>query len=248
MARKAHQPHAATSYLQGMDAFVRDQKMKSRIRVLIADDHPVVRYGLVHMLGTHDAIEVVGEAASGREVIEQLRKLRPDVTVLDLELGDSHGVEVLLALRETDPEARVIIYTAYEDSERIVEAVQAGVQGYLLKDAGDRELARAIEVVHEGGTLLQPAVATKLLRRMRKDSRADTSLPVPLTARELEVLQILAKGGSNGAIATSLHISEATVKFHVSAILSKFSVSNRTEAALAAIRLGIVKVASQRNL
>lgn len=216
-------------------------EMGEPIRILIADDHPVVRYGLTHMLGADPAFTVVGEAADAREVVEKLQTLQPDVTVLDMEMGEAHGVDALRALRAVDPEARVIVYTGFDDPERIVEAVQLGVQGYLLKDSSDEELARAIRVVSAGGTLLQPAVATKLLRRMR---HPETTLPESLTERERQVLTLLAEGYSNQAIADTLCISERTVKFHVSAILGKLTVKNRTEAVLAAVKRGIVKLAA----
>lgn len=218
--------------------------MGEPIRILIADDHPVVRYGLTHMLEADPAFTVVGEAADAHEVVEKLQTLEPDVIILDMEMGEAHGVDALRALRAVDPDARVIIYTAFDNSERIVEAVQLGVQGYLLKDSGDKDIAKAIRVVSAGGTLLQPAVATKLLRRMRQDSTPDTTLPEPLTERECQVLALVAEGHSNQAIADALFITEGTVKFHVSAILSKLTVKNRTEAVLAAVKRGIVKLAA----
>ncbi|MDH3673598.1 MAG: response regulator transcription factor [Gammaproteobacteria bacterium] len=216
--------------------------MGETIRILIADDHPVVRYGLTHMLNAEPELSVVGEAADAHEVVEKLQTLKPDVIILDMEMGEAHGVDALRALRAVAPEAGVVIYTAFDDAERIVEAVQLGVQGYLLKDAGDQELARAIRVVHAGGTLLQPAVATKLLRRMRQEPIRDTPLPEPLTERERQVVTLLAEGHSNQVIADTLHISERTVKFHVSAILAKLTARNRTEAVLTAVRHGIVKL------
>ncbi|MFQ5755309.1 MAG: response regulator [Acidiferrobacterales bacterium] len=217
--------------------------MGEAIRILIADDHPVVRYGLTHMLGAEPGFVVVGEAASADEVVERLQTLKPDVTVLDMEMGEAHGVDALRALRAVDPNARVIIYTGFDNAEWIVEAVYLGVQGYLLKDAGPQELARAIRVVGAGGTLLQPAVATRLLRRMRQDSSPDPTLPEALTERERQVLALLAEGYSNQAIAKTLYISERTVKFHVSAILAKLTARNRTEAVLTALKHGIVTLA-----
>jgi DNA-binding NarL/FixJ family response regulator len=217
--------------------------MGQPIRILIADDHPVVRYGLTHMLGAEPEFTVVGEATDAHEVVERVQSLDPDVIVLDMEMGETHGVEALRALRAVAPEVRVVIYTAFDNAERIVEAVQLGVQGYLLKDSGDEELARAIRAVHAGGTLLQPVVATKLLRRMRQDATPDSSLPEPLTERESQILILLAEGHSNLAIADTLYISVRTVKFHVSAILGKLTVKNRTQAVLAAVKHGIVKLA-----
>jgi DNA-binding NarL/FixJ family response regulator len=218
--------------------------MGEAIRILIADDHPVVRYGLTHLLGADPELCVVGEASTAREVVEQVQALKPDVTVLDMEMGEAHGVDVLRALRDVDPLAPVIIYTAYDNSERIVEAVHLGIQGYLLKDVGDKELARAIRVVNAGGTLFQPAVTTKLLHQMRRKSGPDSALPESLTEREQQVLVLLAGGHSNQSVADALYISERTVKFHVSSILAKLAAKNRTEAVMTAIKHGLLKLAS----
>ncbi len=213
------------------------------IRILIADDHPAVRYGLRHMLDEHQDFAVVGEAATAEEAVARLQALTPDVTVLDLEMGDAHGIDALELLRGAVPHARVIIYTGFDDPERIVNAVRLGVQGYLLKSCGNSEVAAAIRVVNGGGTALQPAVATKLLLRMRQNSDAEADHPDALTGRERQVLRLLAQGRSNHGIADALYISEGTVKFHVSAILGKLGAKNRTEAVLAGMRRGMVRVA-----
>lgn len=214
--------------------------MSAAIRILVADDHPVVRDGLVAVLGTQADFEVVSEAGNGREVIEQATALNPDVLLLDLEMPEMDGVETLQALRESSPQVRVIVFTAFDTDERILSAVQAGAQGYLLKGVPREELFNAIRVVHAGGSLLQPVVASKLLRQV---SEAETTPKVDqLTPRELEVLDLLAQGLPNKEIATTLVISQRTVKFHVSSIMGKLGASNRTEAVSIAAQRGLVQL------
>ena len=215
--------------------------MTDTIRLLIADDHPVVRDGLSAILGTQPDFEVVGEAASGAETVECMKRLHPDVLLLDLEMPGMDGVEALRRIREANPDARAIIFTAFDTDERILSAVQAGAQGYLLKGAPREELFRAIRVVHAGGSLLQPVVTTKLLRQIAQNEAPAPSGPDVLTPREVEVLQLLAKGYQNKEIAVRLVISERTVKFHVSSILNKLGAGNRTEALRAAIQQGLVE-------
>ena len=208
------------------------------IRILIADDHPIVREGLTAVLETQPDFAIVGEADSGTQAVERAAELRPDVILLDLALPELDGVAALRQIRAADPGAHVIIFTAFDTDERILAAVQAGAQGYLLKGAPREELFQAIRVVNSGGSLLQPVVAARLLRQF---SGAAT-LPEQLTERELEVLRQLAKGRQNKEIATELWISERTVKFHVSAILAKLGVGNRTEAVSKAAQLGLVEL------
>jgi len=210
------------------------------IRILIADDHPIVREGLSAVLETQPDFEVVGQAASGAQAVERAAVLRPDLILLDLELPELDGVAALRAIRAADPAAKVIIFPASDTDERILGAVQAGAQGYLLKGAPREELFQAIRVVEGGGSLLQPVVAARLLRQVSNASAS--ALPEPLTERELEVLGLLAKGRQNKEIANELWISERTVKFHVSAILAKLQVGNRTEAVSKAAQLGLIEL------
>ena len=215
--------------------------MSDCIRILVADDHPVVRDGLVAILGTQPDFEVVGEAASGGEAVSQVQALTPDVLLLDLEMPEMDGVAVLKQLRTNDLQARVVVFTAFDTDERILDAVQAGAQGYLLKGAPREELFNAVRVVHSGGSLLQPIVASKLLRQVSQE-RADESAVDALTARELEVLRLLAQGQQNKEIAADLVISERTVKFHVSSILGKLGAGNRTEAVRIAAQQGLIEL------
>jgi DNA-binding NarL/FixJ family response regulator len=208
------------------------------IRILIADDHPIVREGLSAVLETQPDFEIVGQAPDGVQAVDLARTLQPDVMLLDLELPGLDGVAALRAIRDENPAARVIVFTAFDSDERILGAVRNGAQGYLLKGAPREELFQAIRVVHAGGSLIQPVVAARLLQQ------AGASSPIealePLTERELDVLRLLGKGRQNKEIAADLVISERTVKFHVSAILAKLRVGNRTEAVAKAVQLGLV--------
>ena len=214
--------------------------MTAKIRILVVDDHPVVRDGLVTILGTQTDFAVVGQADSGQEAIERIMADRPDVVLLDLEMPEMDGVAVLTHLRTHEITARAIVFTAFDTDERILEAVQAGAQGYLLKGAERQELFNAIRVVHAGGSLLQPVIASKLLQQM---SEAKQPAPLdPLTPRELEVLNLLAQGQQNKEIALALVISERTVKYHVSSIMGKLGAGNRTEAVAIAAQRGLISM------
>lgn len=203
------------------------------IRILVVDDHPVVREGLAAILATQPDFEVAGEAGSGAEAVLRAASLAPDVVLMDLEMPGVDGVEAIRRLRERDPGVRVVVLTAFDTDERIVAAIRAGAQGYLLKGAPRADIFRAVRVVREGGSLIEPLVASKLLRRVRED-------PDELTAREREVLALLARGLPNRDIAAALFVAERTVKFHVSSILAKLGAANRTQAVARARERGLV--------
>ncbi len=208
-----------------------------RIRLLVADDHPMLREGLVAVLGTQPDLEVVGEAADGDEAVRLTESLDPDVILLDLEMPGTDGVEALERLRDAGSAARTVVFTAYDTDERILDSLRAGARGYLLKGASRQEIFGAIRTVHAGGSLLQPAVTDRLLERIDRGGQDKGNL----TPRELEVLALLARGLKNAEIAGRLYISERTVKFHVGSILAKLGAQNRTEAARIAVQRGLVE-------
>jgi DNA-binding NarL/FixJ family response regulator len=200
----------------------------------------VVREGLVAMLGTQADFEVVGEANNGKEAVRLVEALQPDVVLLDLEMPQMDGVAVLEYFRDSGSDTRVIVFTVFDTDERILRAVQAGARGYLLKGAPREELFRAVRVVHAGGSLLQPLVASKLIEQVRQERYTATG-PNRLTRREQEILHLLAQGLPNKEIADQLYISTRTVKFHVSTILRKLAAGNRTEAVARAVDRGLIR-------
>jgi DNA-binding NarL/FixJ family response regulator len=209
------------------------------IRILLADDHPIVREGLAAVLSTEPEFEIIGQANDGAEAIDLASALRPDVVVLDLAMPGLDGVQALRAIRAENRAVKALVFTASETDERIIGAVQAGAQGYVLKGAPREELFNAIRVIARGGSLLSPVVAARLMRRVSDgaDPAAET-----LTEREHEVLALLARGLPNKEIAQELGIGERTVKFHVSAIMAKLGASNRVEAVRTAVQRGLVEL------
>jgi two-component system NarL family response regulator len=211
---------------------------KESIRVLVVEDHHVVRQGLVALLNVVDGLEVVGEAADGVEAIAQFRKHQPDIALIDLRLPRLTGVEVIERIRMETPHARFIVLTTYDGDEDIYRALQAGARAYLLKGMTSEELIAAIRAVHAGKSQIPPAIAQRLAERMGTEE---------LTPREFDVLEQIVRGLSNKDIATELEISEATVKTHINNLLSKLGVTDRTQAATAALQRGIVTLESLRK-
>lgn len=212
------------------------------IKTIIVDDHPVVRFGVKQMLSTNNEIEVVAEMDDVDHLLEKIVETNADIVLLDLELDHTDGVDALRLLREKAPHVRVIIYTSHDDEERIVQAAELGVDGYLLKGCGQRELVSAIQSVSAGGIALEPAVAGKLMQYMNKRSSTANADNIRFSKREAQVLKLIAVGKTNKEIGETLFISESTVKFHVHAILNKLDASNRTEAVSVATQLGLIDV------
>lgn len=210
------------------------------IRILIADDHPVVVDGLAAILSTQPDFEVAARASNGREVVALVAANPPDVLLLDLQMPELDGVQTLNALRERGMSIPAIVFTAFDTDERILSAVQAGAQGYLLKGAPREELFNAIRVVYGGGSLLQPIITSKLLRRLTEPPAADAPAEA-ISPREREVLALMVRGLQNKEIAAQLVISERTVKFHVSSILAKLNAGNRTEAVTIALQKHLIE-------
>jgi DNA-binding NarL/FixJ family response regulator len=210
------------------------------VRLLIADDHPVVRDGLAAILGTQVDFEVVGSAGTGEEAVRCALEIEPDVVLMDLEMPGLDGAEAIRRLRAARPGTRVIVFTAFDTDDRIMEAVRAGAQGYLLKGAPREEIFDAVRVVHAGGSLLQPVVAHKLLRQVSGGPGVPEH--IDFTEREARVLRLLARGLQNKQIASELGITERTAKFHVGRIMHKLGAANRTEAVTLAARQGLVEL------
>ena len=212
--------------------------MAEPIRVLLVDDHAVVREGLRAFLELQEGIAVVGEAADGIEAIEGATRLRPDVILMDLVMPELDGVSAMRSLRERLPEARVIVLTSFLDDDKLLPALRAGAAGYLLKNAEPQEVARAIRAATAGQALIDPVVAARLVETLAADD-GENQLD-RLTPREHEVLVLIGRGFPNKLIARELDVSEKTVKTHVGHVLAKLGVSDRTQAAVFAVRSGLV--------
>ena len=208
------------------------------IRIVVVDDHPVVREGLVAMLSTVEDFEVAAEAADGVAAVTSTLRLRPDLVLMDIELPPTDGIEAVQEIVKRLPDARILIFSAFDSDDRIYRAVQAGAQGYVLKGVPRDELFRAIRAVAGGGSHLQSEVAAKLLNRLNAEGSA------PLTQRQLQVVRLLADGATNKEIARAVGVGERTVKYHIAGIFERLGATNRTEAVSIALRLGLVTLKS----
>ncbi len=211
------------------------------IKILIVDDHPVVREGICSMLKREPDFKIVGEATNGLEAIERVRELSPDVVLMDLRMPEMDGVEAISKIKEERPEVKFIILTTFSDDEYIFKGIAAGARAYLLKDAPREELFKAIRAVSRGESLIQPVVASRLLDRLAELSKKTPSAEM-LSERELEVLRLMASGVSNKDIADQLSITQSTVKTHITSIFQKLNVTTRTEAVTTALRKGMIQL------
>lgn len=218
--------------------------MGETIRLLIADDHAIVREGLRALIATEPGFELVAEASDGVEAVSKVHALKPDVILLDMMMPRKDGLGAIEEIMKEQPNARILVLTSFAEDDKVFPAIKAGALGYLLKDSSPQELLQAIRNVHQGEASLHPTIARKLMRELNQPA----SLPPttdPLTEREVEVLRLVAQGLSNDDIAEQLVVSERTVRTHVSHILDKLHLANRTQMALYAVREGIAKLGDQ---
>lgn len=223
-------------------------RASNKIRVLIADDHQVVREGLSSVLQSKEDIEVVGVAEDGREAVEKARQLRPDVVLMDISMPGMNGVEATRRIKKENPRIGVVVLTMYAEEDFIFDLVRAGAGGYLLKDADSTQIARAIRAISRGESMIHPAIAGKILTGFTKLSGAGPSgggkaaTEHNISGRELTVLKLVAEGKTNKEIACKLDLSEKTVKNHISHIFSKLNVTSRTEAVIRAVKAGLIEI------
>ena len=211
--------------------------MGKSIRILIADDHELVRQGLLALLSVKPGVEVIGQAEDGEKAVELANTLKPDIILMDLLMPRKNGIEATREIKTDNPDARILIITSFAEDENVYQAIKAGALGYLLKDSSPQELMQAIRDVCKGRMSLHPNIALKLIEELNRPSEMPT-VDEPLTEREVEVLKLVAKGNSNQEIAEKLIVSDRTIGAHVSNILSKLHLANRTQAALYALREG----------
>lgn len=212
-----------------------------KIRIIIADDHAIVRKGICALLMTEPGLEVVGESENGKEAVAQAKLLKPDVILMDLMMPEMDGIEATREITAILPETRILVLTSFAGNDQVFPAIKAGALGYLLKDSSPVELVHAIQQVFHGESSLHPAIARKVLQELAKPAATHLTTD-PLTERELDVLRLLAQGQSNRDISEGLFVSEATVRTHVSNILAKLHLASRTQAALYALREGLVSL------
>lgn len=212
--------------------------MSEIIRVMIVDDHPVVRRGIKSLLGEEEDIQVVGEAVNGRDALEKVDALQPDVILMDLVMPEMGGIEAIQKITAAHPSARILVMTSFAADDKVFPSIKAGALGYLLKDSDPEDLIRMIRQVYRGELSIHPSIARKVIQELNRPAQEPLT-PSPLTEREMEILQLLAQGVENKQIALRLFVREATVRTHVSNILSKLQLANRVQATLYALRTGL---------
>ena len=218
--------------------------MKKSIHVLIADDHAVVREGLRTLINIEPDMEVIGEAADGCEAVQQVLELNPDVILLDMVMPRQNGLAAIATIKEKQPDAKILVLTSFADDDKVFPAIKAGAIGYLLKNSSPQRLLRAIRDVYQGEPSMSPDIAKKLMLEMQRPAKLPPTVE-PLTEREVDVLRLITQGSTNQEIATKLVIGEGTVRTHVSNILTKLHLANRTQAALYALREGFASLESE---
>jgi DNA-binding NarL/FixJ family response regulator len=222
-----------------MDERSANQETAAAIRLVLVDDHTMLRHGLRQTLQDH-GFDVVGEASNGRSGVQLVLELKPDVVVMDLDMPQMNGIEATRAIVEAEPDARILMLTVSTDDGHVLEALSAGACGYLLKTASPDDTVRAIEAAHAGDSTIAPRVATRLVEFVRGTARSAPPTPSRLTARELEILRLIVEGRENSEIAEILFISPSTAKNHVAHVLDKLGMHNRVQAAVYAVRTGLV--------
>jgi NarL family two-component system response regulator LiaR len=214
------------------------------IRVLVVDDHPVVRKGIKSLLAEEEGIQVVGEAVNGKEAIKQVENLKPDVILMDLVMPEMGGIEAIQKITAVHPEARILVMTSFAADDKVFPSIKAGALGYLLKDSDPEDLVRMIRQVQRGELSIHPSIARKVIQELNRPA-IDPLTPEPLTEREVEILQLLAQGVENKEIARRLVLREATVRTHVSNILGKLQLANRVQVTLYALRKGLTTLGEE---
>jgi DNA-binding NarL/FixJ family response regulator len=222
--------------------FYSEVKPPHPIRIVLADDHTIVRDGVAHLLNAEPDFEVVGQASDGLQVIELVSRLKPDVVLMDLQMPNLDGVAAIKRIKAADEQIKIIILTTYDTDEYILEGIRAGARGYLLKDVPKEELCRSIRLVNQGNSLMQPSLTARFFNLLAQ--RESKGNEVALTERELEVVKLIARGDRNKEIAQKMAISEGTVKGYVATILQKFGVTDRTQAAMYAVQKGLIQLDS----
>ena len=216
--------------------------MKKQMRILIADDHQIVRKGLKVLLSTEKDMQVVGEAENGAEAVSKAAELQPDVILMDIVMPEMDGIEATRRITSENPQSRILVLTSFAADDKVFPAVKAGALGYLLKDSSPEQLIEAIRQVHRGEPSLEPSIARKVLQELSGGGAAGKRTTDPLTERELDVLRLIAQGLSNKEIAARIFVAEWTVRSHVSNILGKLHLASRTQAALYALKSGLASL------